>query len=493
MYLVFTTAEEVGANGGIHAARTLPEGVTIAVEVGPTEKEYTTSIHRGPIISYSDALTVYDKPTADRLVDIAAQHNLSPQAAVLGAFESDASHAKALGICPRSALLCLPTLSTQVTRSSPPTPSPTPHECWWVSCPPMTCVDRTIDSAACGYPPTVTLASPRIEPLLPLPRGPLSLAVIELLSERAPVNHLSRVEASLADTDPNGLDLHLALYTCYELHYRGFDGVDPGWEWDASLLHLRGRLESLFLDEVRRAVGPIGVDETATAEMDRLAIEPVDGDGLSYFLRDKGSWEQMREYFVHRSLYHLKEGDPHAWAIPRLIGQAKAAFVAVEYDEFGAGSGSRLHQRLFADLMDAADLNSSYLAYIDVVPAEALAAVNLMSLFGLHRRHRGAAVGHFASTEITSPPGSRRLVEALQRLGAPQACVGFYAEHVEADAVHEQVVRTDVVGDLLMHEPHLDHDVVFGIRAHALVEDRLADHMMRSWDQDRTSLRRSLD
>ena len=32
----------------------------------------------------------------------------------------------------------------------------------------------------------------------------------------------------------------------------------------------------------------------------------------------------MREYFVHRSLYHLKEGDPHAFAIPRLTGRAKA-------------------------------------------------------------------------------------------------------------------------------------------------------------------------
>ena len=109
-----------------------------------------------------------------------------------------------------------------------------------------------------------------------------------------------------------------------------------------------------------------------------------------------------------------------------------------------------------------------YLAYLDVVPAESLAVVNLMSLFGLHRRFRGAAIGHFASTEITSSPGSRRLVEALQRLNAPPECVAFYREHVEADAVHEQVVRNDVVGDLVAREPHLDRDVVFGIRAHAV-------------------------
>ncbi|MCK0176402.1 iron-containing redox enzyme family protein [Mycolicibacterium sp. F2034L] len=339
----------------------------------------------------------------------------------------------------------------------------------------------------------MTLAPLVVEPTLPDARGPLSHAVVSLLTERAPRNHLSRIEASLGDADPYGIDLQLALYVCYELHYRGFAGVDPQWEWNASLLHLRGQMEQSFLAAVRRDVGEITPDETAEAEMDALAIEPVDGEGPSYYLRDKGTWEQMREYFVHRSLYHLKEGDPHAFAIPRLTGQAKASFVAVEFDEFGGGRGQNLHQQLFADLMDAAGLDNTYLGYINDVPAEALAAVNLMSLFGLHRSLRGAAVGHFASTEITSSPGSRRLVDALERMGAPDVCVGFYREHVEADAVHEQVVRTDVVGDLVAREPHLDADVVFGIRAHVFIEDQLADHVMRCWTAGESSLRRPLD
>jgi hypothetical protein len=141
--------------------------------------------------------------------------------------------------------------------------------------------------------------------------------------------------------------------------------------------------------------------------------------------------------------------------------------------------------------MDAAELDSSYLGYLDAVPAESLAVVNLMSLFGLHRELRGAAIGDFASTEITSPPGSRRLVDALRRMNAPQPCIRFYSEHVEADAVHEQVVRTDVVGDMVANAPHLDRDVVFGIRAKDVVEDRLAAHLMDCWTAGRTSLRGS--
>ncbi|MBV8789211.1 MAG: iron-containing redox enzyme family protein [Mycobacterium sp.] len=337
----------------------------------------------------------------------------------------------------------------------------------------------------------MTRSSIVAEPLLPAAHGPLSTAVRSALAGPLANDHLTRIGASVRDSDPYGLDLQLALCMCYELHYRGFAGVDPAWEWNPALLGLRAELERVFLAGVRRDVGSIA-DQTAAAEMDAISIEPREGTGPSWYLRDTGTWEQMREYFAHRSVYHLKEGDPHAFAIPRLMGMAKAAFVAVEFDEYGAGQGSRLHQQLFADLMSAAGLDSTYLAYVDAVPAEALAAVNLMSLFGLHRSLRGAAVGHFASIEITSPPGSARMVAALRRMNAPAECVAFYSEHVEADAVHEHVVRDDVVGDLLAREPQLEADVVFGMRAHAAVEDRLAERIMTSWNEGRTSLRRPL-
>ena len=112
VYFVFTTNEEVGGVGGSYASRTLPGDLTLALEVGPTEAEYGTTVAGGPIVGYSDAQCVYDKDVADRLMDIATQLGLSPQPAVLGAFESDASHAKVSGLSPRAGLLCMPTLST---------------------------------------------------------------------------------------------------------------------------------------------------------------------------------------------------------------------------------------------------------------------------------------------------------------------------------------------------------------------------------------------
>ncbi len=111
-YIVFTTCEEIGGVGGSYASSSLPGALTLALEVGPTEAEYGTSVSGGPIIAYSDAECVYDKGIADQLMNIADGLGLSPQPAVLGAFESDASHAKATGMTPKAALLCLPTLST---------------------------------------------------------------------------------------------------------------------------------------------------------------------------------------------------------------------------------------------------------------------------------------------------------------------------------------------------------------------------------------------
>nr|WP_246216709.1 iron-containing redox enzyme family protein [Mycobacterium botniense] len=318
------------------------------------------------------------------------------------------------------------------------------------------------------------------------------MTVRRWLIQPAPHSQPVHIGASVCDADPYGLDLQLALYMCYELHYRGFAGADPAWEWHPALLDLRAQLERIFLTGLHRDIGPIDAHHTAIAEIESLIMEPIEGADVSHYLRDHATWDQMREYFVHRSLSHLKEGDPHAWAIPRLSGPAKASFVALEFAEYGAGRGQAMRQSLFADLLTAADLDATYAGYLDAVPAESLAVVNLMSLFGLHRRWRGAAVGHFAATEITSPPGSRQLVAALQRLGAPAACLAFYCQHAQTGAAHGQAVRRDVVGDLLAREPHLERDVVFGIRAYNVVESRLSETLLTSWKAGQTSLRRPL-
>lgn len=322
----------------------------------------------------------------------------------------------------------------------------------------------------------------RVEaPALPQPRGPLSAAVLTMLrGDPEPAD-------GTAAADPYGDDLQLALYCCYEMHYRGFAGVPDEREWDVALLGLRRAMEQRFLEALRADVEP---DDDVDAAVAALLVEPVgDVRGVSHHLRRDGERWQLREYVAHRSLYHLKEADPQAWVIPRLTGPAKAALVGVEHDEYGSGDPDRMHARLFAVMMDALGLDSSYGAYLDAAPAETLAEVNFMSLCGLHRSLRGALVGQFALVELTSSPGSERLVRAMRRLGCPEEAVAFYAEHVVADAVHEQQVRLGVLGPLLAVEPELAADVVFGIRAAEFLGERHSSLLLDEWEAGRRSLR----
>ncbi|MGV9789416.1 iron-containing redox enzyme family protein [Streptomyces sp. NPDC003435] len=321
-------------------------------------------------------------------------------------------------------------------------------------------------------------------PPLPQPRGDLSAAVVSALTGK----DTTPTDTPPATVDPYGEDLQLALYTLYELHYRGFEGVPEELEWDPGLLALRRSLERPFLAALRRDTPPGASAEEA---LDALLVEPVgyDDSSVSHHLRRDGELWQLQEYAALRSLYHLKEADPHAWVIPRLRGRAKAAMVAVEFDEFGAGRPDEIHARLYADLMTDLGLDTAYGHYLDQAPAPALATVNLMSLFGLHRALRGALVGHFATVEVTSSPGSRRMAAALRRTGAGAAAQRFYDEHVEADAVHEQIVRRDVVGGLLADEPHLDPDIAFGVHATGLLEDRFGSHVLKAWRQQHSALR----
>jgi hypothetical protein len=329
--------------------------------------------------------------------------------------------------------------------------------------------------------------------------GPISELVGELLSAPARPGGDAGAVAELAPRlaaieDPLGDDdLQLALYLCFELHYRGFAGVDPAWEWAPELLALRAALERAFLGSLEASLPAAErVDPSRLAE-ELFRLEAADeGVSLSRHLETQADLEEFREFAVHRSLYQLKESDPHSWAIPRLTGPAKTALMEVQADEYGGGRPERMHSHLFAKTMRALGLDDRENAYLDRVPGETLATVNLMSALGLRRERRGGIVGHLAMFEMTSSLPNRRYGNALRRLGFGEEATDFYDEHVEADAVHENIAAHDLAGGLARQEPELADDILFGARALLHLEDRFARAALASWQAGRSSLRRPL-
>jgi Iron-containing redox enzyme len=326
---------------------------------------------------------------------------------------------------------------------------------------------------------------------LPGVRGPWTASLLALLTgeiAEAEIPADPPVTDRLVDDD----DLQLALYLCYELHYAGLDGVDDRQEWSPEVLTFRAALEHEFEAAMHALVAPSDAGCVSVGEELQRLVADDDGPPLSRYAQTQASAEQLLEHVVHRSAYQLKEADPHSWAIPRLWGGPKAALVEIQSDEYGGGRPERIHAALFARTMAAVGLDPSYGAYLDWLPGITLATVNLMSWFGLHRRLRGALVGHLAAFEMTSSIPNRRYGNAWRRLGLGRDVTEFYDEHVEADAVHESIAAWDLAHALSLAEPDLAGDIVFGARALLALEARWAEHLLRSWRDQRTSLRHPL-
>jgi Iron-containing redox enzyme len=327
---------------------------------------------------------------------------------------------------------------------------------------------------------------------LPPPRGPLTEQLFEALMgpPGAGLALPDRFDAADPIADD---DLQLALYVAYELHYTAIDSVDEGWERSPALLAFRNALEEPFEEAVAALVAPATADELASVPEALQAIVAEDpGPPLSRFVETQASAEQVREHVVHRSAYQLKEADPHSWAIPRLGPGPKAALLEVQFDEYGGGNGERMHSVLFAKTMAGLGLDPAYGAYLPRWPGVTLATVNLVTGFGLQRRRRGALVGHLAGFEMTSSIPNRRYGNALRRLGYGPEVTHFYDEHVEADAVHENIAAWDLAGGLAAAEPEVAADILFGARALLQVEALWATHLMDSWERGDSSLRAPL-
>ena len=122
-----------------------------------------------------------------------------------------------------------------------------------------------------------------------------------------------------------------------------------------------------------------------------------------------------------------------------------------------------------------------------------LATVNLMSLFGLHRRLRGAIVGHLALFEMTSSVPNRRYATGLRRLGYGEDACLFFDVHVVADAVHESVAAVDLAGGLAAQDPRAGRRRPVGRDARcSAIDGRWARHMIGAWERGASSLRPEL-
>ncbi len=325
---------------------------------------------------------------------------------------------------------------------------------------------------------------------LPEPTGALSNQVIHALRAPAASGTFPSGPSSYDGDSLDDADFQLALWVLYELHYQGFDDCEDEWEWHpAAVAHLAA-LEAIFLAALR-AAGPVPGTSPQTPLHERIeqVVEAVPGGDLARFMQREATLEQYREYLKIKSVYHLKESDPQSFVLARLRGLPKVRLAELQYDEYGAGRPDRLHQSLFARTLVEAGLDDTYGVYLHHAPATTLAVNNAMSLFGLHRRFRGAAMGHLAAFESTSSIPCRRVAQGIRRIGLSERAADYFEEHVEADAVHEQLALRDICGRMGEEEPQLVDDILFGAFVCCHLEARDGDRLVGAWREGRSALR----
>jgi hypothetical protein len=340
------------------------------------------------------------------------------------------------------------------------------------------------------------LSTPVLAHALPfVARGPLSSAVMARLTGSRPDGDLVALVQRAVSVTPDVIhddDAQLALFTLYASAYGTLDGLRPELEWDPELLGARHALEDVFERALRDAVRAADLPDPTTDAVARALFDltsPGPGPSLSRYIAKAATAQQVREFFIHRSIYTLREADPHSWAIPRLQGRAKAALVEIQADEYGGGRPDRMHAAIFAAAMRGVGLDDAYGAYVGLVPAITLASHNMMSMFGLNRRLLGAIVGHLAAFEMTSSIPNRLYGDGLRRLGYGQAVTDYFDEHVEADAVHEQIAARDLAGSLAEDRPDLLPDIMFGAAACLSADDWVGGHMLGAWADGQSALR----
>jgi Iron-containing redox enzyme len=350
--------------------------------------------------------------------------------------------------------------------------------------------DARLRGRAQGGPVSTTLPAAAAPVAGAEPRGDVSAAMLFLLAGRSGPREVR--EAALAARPADVLhdeDVQLALTLMYEAHYSGAGGALDRWEWDTDLLTARAALEGPLEQALRDLVVVPAVAPQDVTDALFAMTAPDGAPGLAGYMARRATPGQWREWMIHRSVYHLAEADPHTWAIPRLSGAVKAALVEVQADEYGGGSPERMHSALFARSMRGMGLDDTPFTYLDEVPAISLAVVNVVSLFGLHRRLLGAVVGHLAGYEMTSSLPHRLYGNGLRRLGHGPDVTWFFDEHVEADAVHEQIVARQLAGGLALAQPERVPDILFGAAAGLAVSGLAGDAHLTAWQAGRTSLR----
>ena len=246
---------------------------------------------------------------------------------------------------------------------------------------------------------------------------------------------------ALAESQPSDdADALRTLATIHDLELAPLEELGPAvlWQHHPAIAVLRGRLESVYEDSLDRSAcrildeAGLDVDSEPVAAIRILAA--VDRIPPVYdWLAEGASWEDLVAFVTVEGGPDDAFDDLVAICQVGLPPEAKLELARNYWDEMGNGRPAAVHRELHRRLAHSIGIRS---LPRNVLDEPALARAVLGGHLATNRRLQPEMVGALGMVELQAGPRCRRVVRALERLGAPVDAIPFYEEHAVADPLH---------------------------------------------------------
>jgi hypothetical protein len=230
------------------------------------------------------------------------------------------------------------------------------------------------------------------------------------------------------------------LLDIYDLHLAPLAEVGDRarWQHDPAVAAEKQRLEQDWLLELEitwASAGPLAEADTPERVVKAMrAVAATERLPAAYrWLAERASWPEAVTFLALEGGPDGGFDDLVAAAQIGLSGAPKLELARNYWDEMGRGHAAGVHTELHRGLTRALDLAAVPRA---LQPVEGLERAALSGLLVTNRWLQPELLGALGLIELQAGPRCRLVLQALERLAAPDDAFPFYAEHAEVDPVH---------------------------------------------------------
>jgi hypothetical protein len=264
----------------------------------------------------------------------------------------------------------------------------------------------------------------------------------------------------------------LTLLALHDLHLAPIDalGERVRLQHHPVVARLKAQLESSVLARLEALDAATAWDlpqDDAVAAMRALAARGLVPEVYDW-LADDASWDEAIAFFALEGGPDGGFDDLVAVCQVGLTGEPKLELAQNYWDEMGRGTLADVHTELHRRLSKAVDMP---VVPRDDQPIESLERVLLGSLLATNRWLQPEMVGALGLLELQAGPRCRKVVKALERLGASEDALAFYQEHAVADPRHGKDWVDHVIAPLAADDPTWATRIVRGARWRSLLNN----------------------